>query len=107
MLTVHEIRQITQAIREAELQTSGEIRVYVAKKCKSEPYERAVALFHKHKMQKTKHRNGVLIFVSPADRKAAIVGDEGIHGVAEEDFWKLVDADVQTRRDAHKMEAIS
>ena len=87
MLTKEEISLITQAIREAEQQTTGEIRVYIAKKCKYEPYAKAVTLFHKHKMQKTKHRNGVLIFVSPTDKKAAIVGDRGIHGVAESAFW--------------------
>jgi uncharacterized membrane protein len=90
MLNTQDIKTVTQAIRDAEGQTSGEIRVYIAKKCKGEPYSEALSLFHKLKMHKTQRRNGVLIFVSPSDRKAAVVGDEGIHSIAETGYWDSV-----------------
>ena len=37
--------QIVEAIRQAELLTSGEIRVHLEPECKTEPYERAKTLF--------------------------------------------------------------
>jgi len=39
-------------------------------------------------MEATQRRNGVLIYVSPADHKAAIVGDKGIHDAARDAFWE-------------------
>lgn len=79
--------QITAAIREAELQTSGEIRVHIENKVKEDPLDRAVSLFYKLDMQKTDKRNGVLIYVAVEDRKLAIIGDKGINEVVEEGFW--------------------
>ena len=38
-------------------------------------------------MEATRLRNGVLIYVSPADHKAAILGDKGIHEAAHPGFW--------------------
>lgn len=87
MLNQEQLQEIVEAIRAAERKTSGEIRVYVAKSCKSNPLHRAAQVFKKQQMQKTKLRNAVLIFVSPSDRKAAIVGDKGIHEAANIGFW--------------------
>ena len=39
-------------------------------------------------MDKTKERNGVLIYVAVKEKKFAIVGDEGINKVVPEDFWE-------------------
>lgn len=88
MLKKKELQTITNAIRDAEFHTSGEIRVCVAKQCPGDPLEAASQKFHKLKMDETRFRNGVLIYVAPADHKAAIFADTGI---AEEagsgDFW--------------------
>lgn|SRR5690554_6521441 len=88
MLKKEELNKITTAIRDAESHTSGEIRVCVAKHCKGDPLEAASLKFHKLKMSETRFRNGVLIYVAPADHKAAIFVDEGIaNETGTPDFW--------------------
>lgn len=75
------------AIKRAEKNTSGEIRVHVEPNCKIDPIERAVYLFEKLKMYKTQQRNGVLIYIAYSSHKLAIVGDEGINEKVPDDFW--------------------
>jgi uncharacterized membrane protein len=88
MLTASEKEEIQESIRLAELKTSGEIRVHVDKKCDSDPFEKAVAIFNKLKMYQTHDRNGVLIYLSFSDKKLAIIGDKGINDVVPSDFWE-------------------
>jgi uncharacterized membrane protein len=40
-------------------------------------------------MDRTKHRNGVLIYVATHDHKVSILGDEGIHLKVTDQFWNL------------------
>lgn len=87
-LSSEEQRKVIGAIKSAELNTSGEIRLHIENKCGGDPYQKAIALFHKLAMQKTKDRNGVLIFISVDDRKIAIVGDKGINESVPEGFWQ-------------------
>ncbi len=79
--------KIVEAISSAELLTSGEIRVFLAKHCKEDPIEKASLIFQDLKMHETKLRNAVLIFVCPADKKAAIIGDSGINNKITDSFW--------------------
>lgn len=79
--------KIVDAIRNAELLTSGEIRVYIAKHCKEDPLEKASRVFQNLKMQNTALRNAVLILVCPIDHKAAILGDKGINEIIDDGFW--------------------
>ncbi len=81
---------IAKAIEEAEHQTSGEIRVHIESKCKEEVLDRAAWLFKKLKMNETKDRNGVLIYLSINDRKFAILGDSGINKVVPDGFWNEI-----------------
>jgi len=84
--------RILEAIRNAESNTSGEIRVHVERNCLGEPTDRAAYLFEKLDMHKTNMRNGVLIFMSYDDHKVAILGDAGISAVVPEDYWdKILD----------------
>ncbi|MFO8235059.1 MAG: TPM domain-containing protein [Bacteroidales bacterium] len=85
--TKEQKQQITDAIREAELNTSGEIRLHVEKKCKIDVLDRAAYIFDKLNMQKTEKRNGVLFYLSLEDHKFAILGDAGINAVTPDDFW--------------------
>jgi uncharacterized membrane protein len=78
---------ILDAIRNAESNTSGEIRVHVEKLCLGEPTDRAAYLFEKLGMHKTNLRNGVLFYISYDDHKIAILGDAGINAVVPENFW--------------------
>jgi len=88
--------RIVQAIRSAEAKTSGEIRVYISERAVADPLPAAREQFVKLDMDKTKDRNGVLIFVAPESQTFAIVGDEAIHTRGGgESFWKEV-ADVMT-----------
>jgi len=79
-----------QAIMNAELDTSGEIRVHIENTCKGDAMERALAVFKKLGMDKTESRNGVLIYLAIENRKFAIIGDEGIHAVVTEVFWESI-----------------
>ncbi len=88
MLQKEALNHISESIRSAESNTSGEIRVCVARHCKGDPLTAALRKFRQLKMEATQHRNGVLIYVSPADHKAAIVGDKGINDAARDDFWE-------------------
>ena len=85
--TQEDRRRIVDAIREAELNTSGEIRVHVDKRCRKDVIERAVDVFHKLKMEQTRDRNGVLLYVAVDSHKTAILGDEGVNAVVPPDFW--------------------
>ena len=78
---------IQAAIADAELNTSGEIRVHIDDKCAVTPIEKAIEVFEKLKMHETELRNGVLIYVAVKDHKLAIVGDQGINDLVADNFW--------------------
>ena len=85
--TKEEQQKIVAAIKEAELNTSGEIRVHIENHCKEEALERAAEVFYDLKMNHTAARNGILFYLAVKDRKFAIIGDEGINKEVEHDFW--------------------
>ncbi len=78
---------IKNAIAEAELNTSGEIRVHIDNRCKTDLMDRAAYIFETLGMHKTEKRNGVLFYLAVNDRKFAILGDAGINKVTPENFW--------------------
>ena len=79
---------IIAAIRDAEKQTSGEIRIYVESRCRFiDPVDRASEIFTGLKMDQTRERNGVLIYLAMKDRQAAILGDKGIDQKVGAAFW--------------------
>ena len=81
---------IKQAVLNAELDTSGEIRVHIENKCTGDVMIRAAQIFKKLKMNRTELHNGVLIYLAIENRKFAIIGDEGIHKVVPENFWEQI-----------------
>jgi uncharacterized membrane protein len=83
-------QQIISAIKDAELNTSGEIRVHIENHCKKEVLDRAATIFATLKMHKTKLRNGVLFYLAIKDKKFAILGDGGINAVTPDDFWDTI-----------------
>lgn len=87
-------QHIIDAIRAAELNTSGEIRVHVDNHCRGEVLQRALAVFKKLKMEATRQRNGVLVYVAMKSHKTAIIGDEGVNAVVPTDFWNDIVADM-------------
>lgn len=86
-LTATEEQEIVEAIRLAELNTSGEIRVHIEKTSEGDATNRALELFHTLKMDNTKLQNAVLVYVAIEDKTFVIYGDEGINKVVENDFW--------------------
>jgi uncharacterized membrane protein len=82
--------QILASVREAELETSGEIRVHIETTLKGDVLDRAAWLFKKLDMDKTAERNGVLFYLAVEDRKFAIIGDAGINAKVHEDFWNEI-----------------
>ncbi|NND52113.1 MAG: TPM domain-containing protein [Flavobacteriaceae bacterium] len=86
-LSATEEKQVIEAIRTAELNTSGEIRVHLEGSCQGNSYERALEVFSILKMDNTKLQNAVLIYVAVHDHSFTICGDEGINLVVPNDFW--------------------
>lgn len=86
-LSASEEEEIVEAIRKAELNTSGEIRVHIEKTANGDATNRALEVFHSLKMDNTKDLNGVLIYVAVEDKNFVIYGDKGINDVVSDDFW--------------------
>jgi len=89
--------KVVAAIAEAERQTSGEIRVLVARGKADEPLDAARAQFQRLEMFRTQARNGVLIFLAPASRTFAIIGDTGVHERCGPIFWEEVARAMENR----------
>lgn len=80
-------QQITDAIAEAEQNTSGEIKLHMEGHCPIDVLDRAAYVFGKLKMHETAQRNGVLFYLAVHDHKFAILGDAGINKLVPENFW--------------------
>ena len=85
--TEQQQEDIKMAIMDAELDTSGEIRVHIENTLVGDNMDRAAYLFKKLGMYKTEKRNGVLIYLAVKNRRFAIIGDSGINAVVPSNFW--------------------
>jgi len=79
--------EVVDAIRKAEMTTSGEIRVHIERHCPTDLVTRSAEVFHMLKMDETALANGVLIYVAVDDHRFYICGDKGINDVVSPDFW--------------------
>ena len=77
---------IVDAIKFAEKESSGEVRVHIENRCKGDVMDCAAFVFEKLEMHKTELRNGVLFYLSVKDKKFAILGDAGINAVVPDGF---------------------
>ena len=86
--TEPERNQIVESVRQAELRTSGEVRVFVESFC---PYvdavDRAGEIFFRLEMDETAQHNAVLVYVALKDRQLAVFGDAGIHERVGTEYW--------------------
>lgn len=87
-LSPSEEAEIVEAIRTAEQNTSGEIRVHLEAHSAIETLDRATEIFDFLHMGNTKQSNGVLIYVAVEDRTLVILGDKGINDVVSPNFWE-------------------
>jgi len=80
--------RIVEAIRIAEKETSGEIRIYVeGKNPFMDPIDRAKEIFFQLKMQNTEYHNAVLLYIAMKDHELALFGDEGIYKKVGAEYW--------------------
>ena len=83
-----EKERIVAAIRLAEKQTSGEVRVFVeSRNAYVDPMDRAAEVFYNLKMDKTDDRNAVLLYMAIKDKELVLFGDEGIYRETGENYW--------------------
>ncbi len=82
--------QIKNAIRAAEFNTSGEIRVHIESHCKENVLDRAAFWFEELDMHKTELRNAVLFYLAIEDHQFAILGDAGINQKVPVNFWENI-----------------
>ena len=108
LFSSQENERIIEAIRSAEQQTSGEIRIYIESRCRFvDPLDRAAEIFWSLKMDHTQHRNSVLLYVAIRDHQVAIFADQGIHQKLGNEFWKKeVDEMSRHFRQNHYLDAI-
>lgn len=86
-LSAQEEQEIILAIRQAEKNTSGEIRVHIEATSTLPHAQRALEVFQMLKMFNTQQQNAVLIYVAVEDHKFVIYGDNGINKVVPKNFW--------------------
>ena len=95
-LSSEDEQEVVAAINQAELETSGEIRVHIEGHSDLDHFKRAVAVFHELKMDATAKRNGVLIYVAVQDKSFVIYGDQGINELVANDFWDTTKDTIQS-----------
>jgi uncharacterized membrane protein len=86
-LSKEEEQEIVAAIRIAEKNTSGEIRVHIEKTTSLDAYDRALEVFQNLKMDETELQNGVLFYFAVEDKTFVICGDKGINDIVTNTFW--------------------
>ena len=87
ILSAEDESKVVAAIGEAEKATSGELRVHVESRSGRDAMAAARRWFHRLGMDRTRERNGVLIYLAVDDKAFAIVGDRGIHEKVGDDGW--------------------
>lgn len=81
-------RLMVEAIQNSEKNTSGEVRFFVESKCKFvDPVDRASEIFFSLKMEETKDRNAVLLYMAMDDHQLALFADEGIYKRLGRQYW--------------------
>lgn len=80
-------KEIVAAIKEAETNTSGEIRVHLENHTDEPNLEHAKKVFEEVGMTKTELRNGVLFYLAVQDHQFSILGDKGINEAVPSGFW--------------------
>ncbi len=86
--TEEEKQSIVEAVQKAERRTSGEVRVFVERRCRYvNAIDRAIEIFENLQMHKTDLRNAVLVYIAVKDRQLAVFGDEGIHKKVGNEYW--------------------
>jgi uncharacterized membrane protein len=94
-LTREQQLQIRDAVKDAEGETSGEIRVHIETNLTGNVLDRAAWIFNRIGMHATDERNGVLFYLAVRNKEFAIIGDGGINAKVPENFWDKTKAIIQ------------
>lgn len=98
-LNEEDLDRIAEAVRLAELHTSGELRVHVVSRLL--PFEgarqRAVREFFRLGVDRTKDGTGVLLFLAVKSRRFEIVADQGIDQRVGADAWAEIASEISDR----------
>ena len=89
IFTEAEQQQIREAIQDAELNTSGEVKIHIERKCNENAMDRAAYVFEQLEMHETKLRNGVLIYLAIEAKEFAVLGDVGINKKVKKVFFNV------------------
>ncbi len=79
--------RITQAIREAERGTSGDIVLYITHHAVDDALAAAHATFTKRHLEKAADDNSLLLFVAPKSQTFALVGGKALHDRVGQAWW--------------------
>lgn len=97
-----DLLMISNAIREAEKTTSGEIRVSIREKKhflrrKKTIGELAKEEFFRLGMDKTRDKTGILIYLLLSEKKFHILADTGINEKVEKNTWHKIKDNMQEK----------
>jgi uncharacterized membrane protein len=83
-----DVGAVLRAVHEAERSTSGEIRVAIPRFFLwGDVRAAAERAFTALGMERTRERNGVLLYIAPRRRQFAVIGDVGVHARVTAAFW--------------------
>ena len=108
LLSEEQEQALIDAISQAELHTSGEIRIHLEKSTgNSSAEQRAKQWFGKLEMHKTAEKNGVLFYLAIQDRQLALWAGEGINEKVPADFWQeIIDLMISEFKEGHFSEGL-
>ena len=91
-LTEENLDAIAAAVDAVESHTSGEVMVHIVHNLlpMEKPRPRALRAFFDLGLNRTRDRNGVLLFVAMKKRLFEIVADEAIHAKVGETVWEEI-----------------
>ena len=82
---------IAAAIAAVERRAAAEVRVHLEQRVPGgDALQRAQTLFQRLGMERTRRRNGVLLYLALDDHKLAVVGDVGVHTRVGPAYWERV-----------------
>ncbi len=81
---------LIKAIQLAELKTSGEIRVHLERRCKTDALTECQFYFKKLNMHLTKEDNAILLYLAVDSKSFAVWGGQGIHNKVTDAFWENI-----------------
>lgn len=93
---------ISDKIKETEKITSGEVRVAIKESVpfsqrKKDIKELAQAEFYNLKMNETRDKTGILIYILLSSRQFYIIADEGINSKVEQKTWDDIRDEMQAQ----------